>query len=189
MAKSSLPSRAPAQFHSQSLSTYDILPERSRRKQQQKQQQQQQQQQQQHSVAILAQDCHKIELFMCRPWPTVVNVSSSFRLSRNEVMTLQGSLSGSASRLHLQSTPYLLLSWISRQNQQFTPSTLRQHQQLYACLATWNTLRQQHLFAVQLRSWSTLRQFRLQRQLCHRHLHREFNLAKVRIEFPRKFPP
>ena len=38
MAKSSLPSRAPAQFHSQSLSTYDILPERSRRKQQQQQQ-------------------------------------------------------------------------------------------------------------------------------------------------------
>ena len=58
---------------------------------------------------------------MCRPWLIVVNVSSSIRLSRNEAMSRQVSLNGSTSRLHLQSTPYLLLPWISRQNQQFTP--------------------------------------------------------------------
>ena len=102
-----------------------------------------------NTVAILAQDCHKIELLVCRPWLTIVNVSSSFRVSRNEAMTRQGSLSGSTSRLHLQSTPYLLLSWISRQNQQFTPSPLQ----------AWSTLRRHLQFLIfLLPSWKTLRQ-------------------------------
>ena len=47
------------------------------------------QQQQQYSVAMLAQDCHKT-CCLCRPWLIVVNVSSSFRLSRNEAMAHQG---------------------------------------------------------------------------------------------------
>ena len=110
----------------------------------------------------------------------------SLRLSGSTSHRLQLFLSGSTSR-RLQ----LFLSWsTSRWLQMFRLwNTLRRHQQFTLPLhLSWKTLRQ-HLSPLQLQSWSTSRQFRLQRQLCHRHLQHVFNLVKVRIEFPRKFPP
>ena len=85
----------------------------------------------------------------------------------------------------------LFLSWsTSRRIQLFRSwNTLRQHLQFTLPLhLSWKILRQQ-LSPLQLQLWSSSRQFRLQRQLCHRHLQQVFNLVKVRIEFPRKFPP
>ena len=148
--KCSKPQKSSADIHDLAMCTYTHSHMCPKQQQQQNNNTTQQQQQQQHSVAILAQDCHKIELFVCRPRLTVVNVSSSFRLSRNEVMTLQGSLSGSTSRLHLQSTPYLLLSWI----------TLRQHLPFLILLhLSWSTLSQHQQFLILLHlSWGTLRQ-------------------------------
>ena len=182
------------------------------------------------------------QVALCRPWLTVVNVSSSFRLSRNEVMThrscrglLCASTCSSCRRIHCASTRSFL-SWntpavpfveyiapapaipvgeniapapgcscrgvhragsssscheVHRAGSSCSVSwnTLRQHQQFTLPLhLSWKTFRQ-HLSPLQLQSWSTSRQFRLQRQLCHRHLQHVFNLVKVRIEFPRKFPP
>ena len=104
-------------------------------------------------------------------------------------MSRQGSLNGSTSRLHLQTTPYLLLSWISRQQQQFTPSllqawkTLRQHQQfLMLLLPSWITLRQHQLCCGRFPSWKTLRQQHLSASNSGRGVHcasSDFNASCV----------
>ena len=142
----------------------------------------QQHQQHQHSVTVLAQDCHTNEVFV-QSW---LNVSSSFRPSRNEMMCHQEStLRQQCPTLHQRppgsTRSFRMSTWRQHQqfhllhqhlrgttlglHQQITPHLLlpwitRQYQQFTpSLLQAWNTLHWHKQFLTYLLpSWNTLRQ-------------------------------